>query len=190
MAHDAKNRILDTASKLFYEDGIQNVGIDRIVKESSVAKMTLYKYFNSKNELIASFLDYAHDKWRVWFLESLEEHNKRCQNRIQAYFLALHDWVNLDDFRGCPFINSVVELAQNTHPGAKIAQDHRAYIRDYLSEQIRLEGVKFDSKLAEKLLILMDGAIIGALMGKKDAAMLAGDVALTLMQTIKGGMDQ
>lgn len=180
MVSEVRQRILDTASKLFYEEGIQNVGVDRIVSESSVAKMSLYKYFRSKDELIVEFLRYAHDRWKDWFVEAVEKYHRSLNHRILACFYALDEWIHINDFRGCPFINSVVELANDRHPGGAVAYEHRTFIRSYFAEQISLQALEVSIELTEQLLILMDGAIIGAMMGNKSAAKQAGRAAMQL----------
>ncbi len=181
MPKDARQRILDAASKLFYEEGIQNVGVDRIVKESSVAKMSLYKHFGSKDDLIVEFLRCSHDDWKNWFTEAVERHNQKLHDRILALFSALDEWVHLKGFRGCPFINSVVELANAGHPGASETYEHRTFIRSYLLEQAGIDGISLSPENVEQLLILMDGAIIGAMMGNMDAARQASKMASCLL---------
>ncbi|KPV45693.1 TetR/AcrR family transcriptional regulator [Alicyclobacillus ferrooxydans] len=181
MASEVRQRILDTASRLFYEEGIQNVGVDRIVSESSVAKMSLYKHFRSKDELIVEFLRCSHEQWKGWFVEAVENYNRSLNHRILACFHALNEWIHINDFRGCPFINSVVELANAEHPGAAVAYEHRTFIRSYFSEQVSLQALQVSDELTEQLLILMDGAIIGAMMGNKEAAKQAGRAAMRLL---------
>lgn len=181
MASEVRQRIVDTASQLFYEEGIQNVGVDRIVSESSVAKMSLYKHFRSKDELIVEFLRCSHEQWKDWFVEAVENYNRSLNHRILACFHALNEWIHIKDFRGCAFINSVVELANDKHPGADVAYEHRAFIRSYFAEQVKLQELQVSDELTEQLLILMDGAIIGAMMGNKEAAKQAGRAAILIL---------
>lgn len=176
---NVQKRILDTACRLFNDQGIANVGVDRIVRESSVAKMSLYNHFGSKDALVAAFLQQAHITWRDWFAERVGE-LRHDRLPIVAFFDALDSWLHLQHFRGCPFINSVVELANPQHPGATVAEMHRAYVRTYLGDLLRESHLPGDEASVESLLILMDGAIVGTLMGRTDAAILAKRAALSL----------
>lgn len=104
----ARERILDTAARLFYQDGLRATGIDKIIAESGVAKMSLYRHFASKNELIAAFLDRRHASWMRWFEQDVEARFAASPG-LEVIALALADWFSDEDFRGCAFINAVAE---------------------------------------------------------------------------------
>src|ERR1700759_4123148 len=104
LAPDA--RILHTAHDLFYRDGIRATGVDRVIAESGVAKKTFYRYFPSKDDLIVAFLDFRHDNWMTWFRDALARHG----GTLSALVPALAEWFGSEAYRGCAFINSVVEV--------------------------------------------------------------------------------
>ena len=105
----ARERILLTAQKLFYRDGIRATGINRVIAESSVSKVTFYRHFSSKNTLILEVLECRHNQWIGWFMDALQRHG----GNIDAIVPAMSEWFLNEGFRGCAFINSVVEMADS-----------------------------------------------------------------------------
>src|SRR5262245_14474873 len=116
---EARRRILETADRLFYQDGIRAVGIDRIIAEAGVAKMSLYNHFPSKDDLILAVLKHREEGVLGFFRSAMERHAKRAKHPLRAFFAALKEWFELTGFRGCPFQNAAVELADPSHPGTE-----------------------------------------------------------------------
>lgn len=178
----ARDRILTTASALFYQEGVQNVGIDRIIAESGVAKMSLYHHFKSKDALIATWLEQRDEHWRRWFQSTVERLAEDPYDRLFAIFDALKEWFEQPNFRGCAFINSTVELVNPEHPGYQIALAHQHRVYDYILSLVKAADLPAPESLAQQLLILMEGAIVVAMMQRNtDAAMQAKQVASTLI---------
>ena len=123
---DARQRIVETAERLFYAEGVRAVGIDRIIAEAEVAKMSLYNHFASKDDLILAVLEYREQKFDALFEKWMQKHVKAGMNRLEAFFAALKDWFASSSFRGCMFINAQVELADADHPAGL---DHAAAVR-------------------------------------------------------------
>ena len=117
----ARQRILETADRLFYQGGVRAVGIDRIIAEAGVAKMSLYKHFPSKDDLILAVLQYREQGVLEFFRSAMERHGKKAKTPLRAFFAALKDFFESPGFRGCPFQNAAVELADPEHPGTEIA---------------------------------------------------------------------
>ncbi len=156
-------RILETASELFYRDGIGTTGVDTIVEKAGVAKMTLYKHFGGKDELIAAYLRARDERWRA----SLKEITDRFEGpveRLLAVFEAYGQWQVSDGLRGCGFVNAAAELANPDHPAFAVAQQHKLGVRDHLATLAAEAGVKEPEELAEQLLILLEGAVVMAMM--------------------------
>src|SRR5262252_6599782 len=116
---EARQRILETADRLFYQDGLRAVGIDRIIAEANVAKMSLYNHFPSKDDLILAVLKYREEGVLEFFRSAMERHGKKAKNPLRAFFAALKEWFQAPDFRGCAFQNAAIELADPTHPGSE-----------------------------------------------------------------------
>jgi AcrR family transcriptional regulator len=163
----ARERVLETATRLFYQRGIGGVGIDEIVRESGVTKMTLYKHFGSKDSLAAAFLEKIHAEWSAWFTErvaALAAKAKTPEGKVLAIFDALGEWFETPTFRGCPFINTVSEVSDRNHPARRLAVRFKQQLLDVIAAALLSSGLKKKEDLAEQLLILVDGAVIRALM--------------------------
>jgi AcrR family transcriptional regulator len=178
----ARDRILETASRLFYQEGVHNVGIDRIIAESGVAKMSLYNHFKSKDALIEAWLRQRDENWRTWFQAAVERLAETPEARLLAVFDALQEWFEQPNFRGCAFINSTVELVNPDHPGYQVALEHQQAMVDYLLGLAQAAGVAEPDDLVRQLLILIEGAIVVAMMqDTSTSAMAAKQVAALLV---------
>jgi AcrR family transcriptional regulator len=179
----ARDRIMQAASTLFYQEGVQNVGIDRIIAESGVAKMSLYNHFKSKDALIAAWLQQRDANWREWFQNTVEAQATDPKERLLAMFDALEAWFSQPDFRGCAFINSSVELVDPEHPGYQVAIAHQREIYDYILQLVKAAEIANPDTVAEQLLLLVEGAIVVAMMRRSPAAATqAKTAAATLLQ--------
>lgn len=178
----ARERILDTADRLFRQEGIRAVGIDRIVSESEVAKTTLYKHFASKDDLIAAYLERAAGP----ALARLEQGSALLASpetpRLIALFGVLERWFTQDEFRGCRFTNASLELA-GTDPRVKaLVMAHKAAVRDLMVRLALEAGVVRPEPLADQLMLLYDGAIVtAAVRHDPQAARRARDTARLLL---------
>ncbi len=166
-----RDRILEAATDLFYGQGIRGIGVDLIIARAKVAKASFYKYFPAKDDLVVAFLQEQDLAWRAWIKESTERLSPDPAGRPLALFDALAERTARGDFRGCPFINTVIELADPEHQGHKTAERHRLsnlqQLRDMLSEA-GLEG----DRLAPDFALLVDGALVTALQERGPAPAL------------------
>ncbi|PSR18078.1 TetR family transcriptional regulator [filamentous cyanobacterium CCP3] len=181
----ARDRIMAAASELFYNEGVHSVGIDRIIAESGVAKMSLYNHFKSKDALIAAWLDEQHHSWREWFQDAIARHAAASgESPLLAIFDALREWIETPNFRGCAFINSAVELVDAAHPGYQITLAHQQAVADYILTLVKDANLPHPEDLAKQLLILMQGATVVAMMhGCPNAAGQAKAAAVVLIET-------
>jgi AcrR family transcriptional regulator len=156
----ARERILTTAYRLFYRDGIRATGIDRVIAEAGVTKVTFYRHFPSKDALILAFLDLRHHRWMQWFAEALARHATTGRRSRPAVVGAVEEWLTADSFRGCAFINSVNELGGELVEVHDIAARHKAAmaaaIRDTLPPGPRR------ARTAQALAVAVDGAVVQA----------------------------
>lgn len=155
-----RDRILATATRLFLEDGIQAVGINRIVAEADVALMTLYRQFGGKDELVAAALD----QWSAQWLTTLTARLDRCGDDPQARFTglwdALEEWLYSEDFHGSLVSNAATELRSKPHhPAHEAIAAHRIALRQLLEDLAKLEGVDDPAALAEQLRLLVEGLV-------------------------------
>lgn len=163
MPQAARERILLTAHALFYRDGIRATGIDRVIAESDVAKLTFYRHFPSKNDLVREFLDYRHALWMDWFDGALERHG----GTPRALVPTLREWLGSDGFRGCAFINSVGEFGATLPEVNAITRRHKADMTKSIARLLPAGAAPAAARrrrqqLAVDLATAVDGAIIRA----------------------------
>ncbi len=134
----ARERILDTSYELFSAHGIRAVGIDRIIAESGVAKMSLYRHFSSKDELVLAFLARREERWTVdWLKAEVERREPPGPGRLLAIFDVFGEWFVQPDFEGCSFINVLLEFDDRDHPIRHAAVAHLSVIRGFVCEFAR-----------------------------------------------------
>jgi AcrR family transcriptional regulator len=184
---EARERILETADRLFYRDGLRAVGIDRIIAEAEVAKMSLYKHFASKDDLILAVLKYREEKILEFFGSAMERHGKRTKDKLRTFFAALKDWFESPGFRGCAFQNAAVELADAKHPGSHFVRDHKRRFQGFLAGLVEESLGKAATKVAPAVGLLVEGAIVTAVIQGSPAAVdVARDAAMKLVAGAKG----
>jgi AcrR family transcriptional regulator len=158
-----RERILDTASTLFYRDGYRSVGIDTIVAESGVAKMTLYRHFPSKDELIAAYLERSNSTFWSW-LEGEIATVDGARRKIEAAFAAVEERAVSPSCLGCTFQAAAAEFPELDHPGHRVAIAHKRRALELFAGLAREAGLDDPEALAAQLLLLMDGAWVAARM--------------------------
>jgi AcrR family transcriptional regulator len=178
---------LETADRLFYAEGVRSVGIDKIIAEAGVAKMTLYTHFPSKDDLIVAVLQYREQKVLEFFRASMERHGKRPKDKLRAFFAALKEWFGSPGFRGCAFQNAAVELADPAHAGTQFVRDHKRRFTEILRGFVEESVGRSAAKLVPMVALLVEGAIVTAVIsGTPDAAEVARDAALKLVEETRG----
>jgi AcrR family transcriptional regulator len=155
--HNAREQVLKAASRLFYQEGIHVVGVDRIAAEAGITKRSLYYHFASKDELIAEYLSSPAPQL------SIEEMSEQPGQQILAAFNALDSWFRKGSFRGCRMINASAEFAGKKHAVRKIARDQKQARLDWFQKAAGQAGVRDAPRLASQLMMLFDGAICAAL---------------------------
>ncbi|MBQ1101198.1 TetR/AcrR family transcriptional regulator [Streptomyces sp. b94] len=162
-------KILQTASRLFYEQGIRAVGVEAIAEEAGVTKKTLYDRFGSKEDLIVAYLRARDGLWRSSLVTYVNGHDGPPAEKILATFGALREWMRERNLRGCAFINASVELPEG-HPGRDVARDQKAWLLAYLEGLAAEAGVDDPARLAAEVLILHEGACVADSMRSLDQA--------------------
>lgn len=163
-----RDRILNTARELFYREGARAVGVDTVVAQSGVAKTSLYRWFSSKDVLIAAVLEAeAADRWRGWD-RNMERGGTDPRDQLRSQFAGIARYVSSPQFRGCPFMNVTVEFADPGHPARKVAAEVEAELRRRVDALVRrIDGVRDPDELTDQLILLIDGAFaLGQCMGK------------------------
>jgi AcrR family transcriptional regulator len=157
----ASERVLEIASELFYEEGINTVGVDRIAAEADASKATLYAHFGNKDGLVAAYLDRRAALSRQQLKEHLDS-QADAHEKLLKVFESLVDWYSQDDFRGCHFIHAGSELTDPEHPAVAVTKRHRKWVKTLFEELSDAMGAPEPHMLAAQLLMLYDGATIAA----------------------------
>ncbi|HQT31443.1 MAG TPA: TetR/AcrR family transcriptional regulator [Thiobacillus sp.] len=166
----ARSRILHSAHDLFYREGIRATGVDRIIAESGVAKLTFYRHFPSKNDLIVAYLEYRHARWMGWLADALA----RYGGGSGAILPAVEEWFRDPHYRGCAFINTVGELGATLPEVVAITRRHKDEATQVLAAV--LPASKQRLELAQAIAMAIDGAIVRAQFDHApDAALAALD---------------
>ena len=177
-----RDRLLDTASQLFYARGFLAVGVDEIVAVSGVSKMTLYRHFPSKDDLVVAYLRRADDAFCDWFERALAtEHEAR--GKLVAVFHAVAVLAQSRQCLGCTFQMSASEYPDPSHPAHKVAVAHKREARRQFATLAREARLREPERLADELLLLMDGAWVAARMFDRNSpAKYAADAAESLIR--------
>jgi len=179
----ARDRLLVTAHDLFYRDGIRATGIDRIIAAAGVTKVTFYRHFPSKNDLIKAYLDYRHSLWITGFAEALERHRGQGEYALEAVGAALREWFSDAGYRGCAFINTVAELDATLPEVTEIAREHKAAMTRMIGALLS-DSPEREAQV-EAVALAVDGAIIRAQMDKSpENALRALNLILRALQAV------
>jgi len=178
----ARGRLLGAATHLFCKNGINATGIDAIIGEAGTAKTTLYKLFGSKTNLVYAVLESEGRQWREWFIGAIEAGGGDPQTKLSRIFPALKTWFGEERFYGCPFINAVAEHDKDRKQFRNIALKHKKVVLAHIEKLAADMGAAEPEMLAHQLALLIDGAIVAAMVsrnpGVADTAGLAADALI------------
>jgi AcrR family transcriptional regulator len=183
----SKNKLFQTAARLFYQHGYRAIGVDTIAAESGIGKMTLYRHYPSKDDLIAAYLKDSNETFWKNF-EDITKDASTPRNKLLAFFESLQDYVKTPACYGCPFLNIATEYPETDYPGHKIALEHKQSVRARFHGLAKEAGADNPEVLADQLFLLMDGAYMAARMfgTKNPASNLAGAAKALIDAQIPG----
>jgi AcrR family transcriptional regulator len=183
----ARERLLAVAGELFYRQGIRSVGVDEIVASADVAKMSLYRSFSSKDELVAAYLRDRDERYWRWWDEVTDRHPGQPREQLLGLFRSLARRATRPDWRGCPFTNAATEFPEPGHPGRHVAEANKRELRRRLRELARLAGAHAPALLGDQLVLLFEGAYISAqIFGANGPAAAVADAAAALIEAQLG----
>ena len=172
-----RERLLSAAAALFCRDGIHATGVDAILAEAKVARRSLYQHFGSKDGLVAAFLERRDGEWRDWFDRTVAAVAATPQTRLLRLFDVLATWFRMLSFHGCAFVNAAAETGDPRHPIRAAARRHKEILRERIEEWARAAGAADPAALARELALLVEGAIVTAMV---DPDQPAADTAKAL----------
>jgi AcrR family transcriptional regulator len=180
----AGERILDTASALFYERGIRAVGVDLIADEAGTTKKTLYDRFGSKDALVAAYLARRAARWVGFLTDHLE---RRAPDpgpgRVLAVVDALEEWLRGQD-RGCAFVNAYAEIGGTDHPGNEVIRQDKRFMRTLFVRLVSEAGLADADLVGAQLHLLYEGAIVVRTAGGVDEAYDEARAAMTRLLAV------
>ncbi|MDB5494780.1 MAG: TetR family transcriptional regulator [Phenylobacterium sp.] len=173
---DVRERILETASELFYRRGVRAVGVDVVVEAAGVAKTSLYRHFRTKDDLIAAFLQREDkDFWACWErVAERYEHDAKAE--LEAHLTWIAERVGRPNYRGCPQLNVAAEFPDEDHPARVVARSHKEELRRRLQGIAERLQVGRPSDLALQLSVVINGAFVSS------QVLAAGNAKLILFQ--------
>jgi AcrR family transcriptional regulator len=172
MARNLKDHILETASTLFYSHGIKATGVEAIVRAAGTTKMSLYKYFPSKDDLVIAFLRKRDEDFTTWFVEQVDGKAELSMDKLLAIFEVIGEWLESPQFRGCAFINASAEFPIENNPIQRVSADFYEKFRNYITTLARMAGAKNPHILAQQLALLIEGAIVTEQMQRESGSIL------------------
>ncbi|CAG4917589.1 TetR/AcrR family transcriptional regulator [Paraburkholderia gardini] len=155
-----RERILDTAADLFYQEGVRAVGVDLVVERSGVAKTSLYRHFTTKDELVAAVLERDDTNYWVAWDKTATRHRNAPRDELKAHLQWIARDIATPKYRGCPFLNVATEFPAPDHPARVVALRHKAELRRRLGALVRQIGIARPDSLASQIALLVDGAYV------------------------------
>lgn len=180
-AQPARERILNTAFRLFYAHGPRGVGIDTVIAESGVAKATLYKHFPRKDDLVLAYLDKVDQGWFGQLRAAARAAGDDPRDQLVGMFDALGNAARRDGFHGCAFINAAAESSCGSDVHARTVE-HKNVVRAWVADLARRAGAPDPDRLARQLTLLIDGGLAaGVLDSDPDTPAAATSAAQALV---------
>jgi len=181
-ASEKREQLIDTALRLFARHGYRATGIDTILAEAGVAKMTLYHHFKSKDELIVAALRRRDAEWREWFVGRVTKLGGTPRERLFAVFDVMEEWFRNKDYHGCSFGQAATEFRDPKHSVHKMASEHKHTMLAYFRELAVAAGAKDPELLAQQISLLVEGAVIHMeVFREPEVARIADDAAQKLV---------
>jgi AcrR family transcriptional regulator len=179
---DARERIERTAYELFSRNGIRAVGVDTVCAHAGVAKMTLYRYYASKDDLAVAFLRRREEVWtRSWLMREVTRRAGDPVERLLAVFAIYDQWFRRANFEGCSFMSALLEKNPHGHPVRAAAVRHIQTVREFLAGLAKEAGIRDARRFATQWLLLMQGSVVTAHAGDRSAAQHARELGLLLL---------
>jgi AcrR family transcriptional regulator len=181
-----KDKVFQTAAKLFYQRGYRAIGVDTLAAESGIGKMTLYRHYPSKDDLIVAYLKDSDELFWKGF-DQITRDVPTAREKLLAFFEGLQDYVTTPECYGCPFLNVATEYPETDYAGHQAAIEHKQSVLTRFRQLAKEAGAKKPDVLADQLFLLMDGAYMASRMfGAKNPAAHLAETARILLDAAIG----
>jgi AcrR family transcriptional regulator len=166
-----KDKILEVSTDLFQTRGINSTGVDTIVAVAGTTKMTLYKYFRTKEDLILEVLKKNQSDFQSWLNEKLDSNSKKPVDKIQLLFDYIEEWISSPSFLGMGFIKASAEFPNEENPIHKLSSQQSKEFRQFIAKLATEANIKDADGLALQLSLLFEGAVQAEQMKRGSGAM-------------------
>lgn len=170
MQQTKRDELVRKALDTFYRNGFHATGMDMIAAETGVSKTSIYKHFRTKEDLILAVLRLRDENFRNWLFRRMDDVADAPQDKLLAMFDALGEWFAQDTYRGCMFIKASAEYQELDDPIHAQSTEHKRLLQDHVASLAKQAGAPDPQNLARQLLLLKEGAIIMAVLGRGPAA--------------------
>jgi len=171
MANEMRERILAAASELFDTRGINSTGVDTIVAEAGIAKMTLYKYFRTKEDLVLEVLTRRSGEFSAWLATRLDKSASSPPEKLQMLFDCIEEWLADPHCSGLPFIKASAEFPQPDNAVNQRSAELLQEFRGYITSLAREAGIRTPEALGLQLAMLIEGAVLSEQLAKGSGAL-------------------
>jgi AcrR family transcriptional regulator len=176
-----KDKVFQTAARMFYQHGYRAIGVDTLAADSGIGKMTLYRHYPTKDDLIVAYLKDSNDLFWNNF-EQITKDAPTARGKLLAFIESLQEYVMTPACYGCPFLNVATEYPETDYPGHQVALEHKQSVRARFRQLAKEAGAKKPDVLADQIFLLMDGAYMASRMfGAKNPAAHLAEAAQVLI---------
>lgn len=183
MRQTKREELVQKALETFYRNGFHATGMDMLAAESGISKTSMYKHFRTKEDLILAALRLRDENFRNWLFRRMDELGETPAEQLLAIYDALQEWFRERNFRGCMFIKASAEYQEPDHAIHAQSAEHKRLLLDHFSALTAKAGLPAPQHLARQLLLLKEGAIVMAVLGRgPDAAQDAKEAARSLLE--------
>jgi AcrR family transcriptional regulator len=179
----ARDRIFAAAKEMFYRQGIRAVGVESIVAAANATKMSLYRSFPSKDDLVVAYLKDRDALYWQWWNDIMDRHTGDPRAQLRALVDSVGTRTTRAEYRGCPFTNAATEFPDPDNPGREVAAENKRELRTRLRGLAAAIGAREPAVLADQIFLLMEGAYAsGQVMGRDGPALSIVDAAEALVE--------
>ena len=179
-----KERLLVAARELFYVNGIRAVGVDAIAEAAGTNKMSLYRHFDSKDNLVAEYLRQVDEESEGLWADLEAAHPEQPIEQVKAWLCLMARFATEGGHRGCAFANAAAELPDSHHPARAVIEEHGRRLHDHITQRLQDGGIREAEKVTDQLLMLVDGAQVSCqTVGPNGPSRSLRDLALGLIDS-------
>ncbi len=184
MRQTKRDELVQKALQVFYQNGFNATGMDKLVAETGISKTSMYKHFRTKEDLILAVLRLRDELFRNWLYRRMEELAETSEQQLIAMFDALEEWFAEAGYRGCMFIKASSEFQDVDHPIHMQSADHKRMLESHFTKLATQAGLQEPEMVARQILLLKEGAIVTAHLGHtENPAQDAKSAAILLLKT-------